>query len=94
MAEVNVDCVEKLQVLRGMADLLPEQTILWQTIEATMAWAGGRSVGPKASEPPALAKRARWRRTRSAQERARGKQQAEPARTQERARQRHGADGW
>ncbi len=33
MAEVNVHCVEKLQVLRGMVDLLPSETILWQHIE-------------------------------------------------------------
>ena len=35
MAEGNTTRVKKLQGLRGMVDLLPEQTALWQRVEAT-----------------------------------------------------------
>jgi histidyl-tRNA synthetase len=35
MAAARSVCVEKLQSLRGMVDLLPQQTALWQRLEAT-----------------------------------------------------------
>ncbi len=35
MAEVQIDSLKKLQGMRGMADLLPEDTKLWQQVEAT-----------------------------------------------------------
>jgi histidyl-tRNA synthetase len=35
MAAAGSVCVEKLQSLRGMLDLLPQQTALWQRLEAT-----------------------------------------------------------
>ena len=35
MALGLVKSMEKLKVLRGMADLLPKETAIWQRIEAT-----------------------------------------------------------
>ena len=35
MAAARSVCMEKLQSLRGMVDLLPQQTALWQRLEAT-----------------------------------------------------------